>query len=1035
MRILPLQLMLLAAVAVQAQTFTEWHDPAVNEINRLPMRASYFPYESAEAAKANIKADSERFINLDGLWKFNWVADADQRPTDFFRTDYNDTAWGTMPVPGLWELNGYGDPQYVNVGYPWREQFNSNPPEVPAKDNHVGSYRRTVEIPASWSGKQVIAHFGSATSCIYLWVNGKFVGYSEDSKLDTEFDITKYLHPGTNTIALQMFRWCDGTYLEDQDFFRLSGLARENYLYARDRRHIADIHLTPSLSKDYTAGSLTVDLSFAPAAKGCTAEVSIAGPDGKTVATKSAKVKSTKENITFELPSVELWSAETPVLYPVNIALLDGAGKTIESTTINAGFREVKVEGNQLLVNGKPVLIKGANRHELDPDGGYVVPVERMIEDIKILKENNFNAVRTCHYPNDSRWYELCDKYGIYLTAEANIESHGMGYEEATLAKNPLFAKAHLERNQRNVMRNYNHPAVIVWSLGNEAGNGPNFDACYDWIKGYDNSRPVQYERASDGRMSSGRNTDIACPMYASYDHCEKYLENNPPKPLIQCEYAHAMGNSMGGFKEYWDLIRKYPSYQGGYIWDFVDQSLRKKGKDGVEIYGYGGDWNAYDASDINFCDNGLISPDRVPNPHMQEVRYWQQPIWTKYLGDGQLSVFNEDYFADFSDHYLRWTLLADGTPVASGIVDNLTLKPQETMPVALPIGDLPEGEVLLNVEYRLKGAKGLLEPDHITAYQQFVLAEGKAADTGVTPSMADRYTPAGKVSINDKDHKFLIVESPVARLDFNRHTGYLCRYDVDGRSLLDEGAVLEPNFWRAPTDNDFGCQYNVKNRVWADPGLRLTSLTSELEGDIAVVKAKYELRKTGGTLAISYRINNAGEVSVTEELTADASRKEPDMLRFGMRMRMPAEYDRIDYYGRGPGENYSDRNASALIGRYSERVADQFYPYIRPQETGTKTDIRTWRQHNAGGKGLTVVASKPFSASALNYSQESLDEGLYKKQWHSPEVKADNAVWLCIDEAQTGLGCIDSWRSEPLPQYRLPYADRSFTFKLSPAK
>ncbi|MBD5234004.1 MAG: DUF4981 domain-containing protein [Bacteroidales bacterium] len=1024
----------LTALVASGQTMTEWQNPAVNEINRLPMRTSYFPYESVEAANADKKSDSDRYLSLEGNWKFNWVKDADQRPTDFFKTDYNDSAWGTMPVPGMWQLNGYGDPQYVNIGYPWREQFKNNPPEVPVKDNNVGTYRRTVEIPASWSGKQVIAHFGSATSCIYLWVNGKFVGYSEDSKLDAEFDITRYLHPGTNTIALQMFRWCDGTYVEDQDFFRLSGLARENYLYARDKRHIADIHLTPTLLNGYKSGKLDVDLTVSPAAKGCTAEITLTDPQGRKVATKSVKVKGTDTRSTFELPEVSLWSAETPALYPVEIVLKDAAGKTIEATTLNAGFREVKVAGGQLLVNGKPVLIKGTNRHELDPDGGYVVPVERMIEDIKILKENNFNAVRTCHYPDDPRWYDLCDKYGIYLTAEANIESHGMGYDEKTLAKNPLYKETHLQRNKRNVERNYNHPSVIVWSLGNEAGNGPNFDTCYDWVKAYDPSRPVQYERSDDRKMSSGRNTDIACPMYADYKSCEDYVTSHPTKPLIQCEYAHAMGNSMGGFREYWELIRKYPAYQGGYIWDFVDQSLRKEGKDGVMIYGYGGDWNAYDASDFNFCDNGLISPDRVPNPHMQEVKYWQQPIWTKYLGDGKLSIFNEDFFADLSDHYLRWSVLADGNIVASGIVDDLILAPRTSYPVVLPVGTLPEGEVLLNVEYRLKDAKRLLAPDHLTAYQQFVLQEGEGSDMNVRPAMADRYTSLGDVKILENDRNYIVVESPLVRIDFDRKSGLMTRYDVAGHKILDQGAVLEPNFWRAPTDNDFGAEFNVKNRVWADPGLKLKSLSGKVEGDIAVVEADYALEKVGGELHLTYRINNAGEMSVSEKMTAGSNASGvPDLLRFGMRMRMPKEYDRIDYYGRGPGENYADRKESAMLGRYAQTVDEQFYPYIRQQETGTKSDVRTWFQHNAGRKGIEISAEKPFSASALHYSQESLDEGLAKKQGHSQEVEADDAVWMCIDGAQTGLGCVNSWGAWPLPEYRLPYSDRNFVFKITP--
>ena len=1015
----------------------EWQDTSVNAVNRLPMRASFFAYESPEAARTGDKSSSERFLTLDGTWNFLWVRNADQRPADFFRTDFDDRSWGTMPVPGLWELNGYGDPQYVNIGYPWREQFANNPPYVPVRENHVGSYRREVEIPASWSGQRIVAHFGSATSNLYLWVNGKFVGYSEDSKLECEFDVTKFVKPGRNLFALQIFRWSDGTYLEDQDFFRLSGLARESYLYARDRRRIDDVRLDATLSENYTRGKLGVELTLPAATKGCTAEVTLTAPDGKTVSSETTKIFGTTARLVLDAGPVQPWSAEIPALYGVTVTLKDPAGKLVETIPLHTGFREVKIADGQLLVNGQPVLIKGANRHEMDPDGGYIVPVARMIEDIRILKENNFNAVRTCHYPDDPRWYDLCDRYGIYLTAEANIESHGMGYGEKTLAANPLYAAAHLERNQRNVRRNVNHPSVIVWSLGNEAGDGPNFDACYDWVKDFDPSRPIHYERAI--YRNDGRNTDIVCPMYWSYDECRRYLDGNPSKPLIQCEYAHAMGNSQGGFREYWELIRRYPRYQGGYIWDFVDQSLRKTGKNGAMIYGYGGDWNPYDASDWNFCDNGLISPDRVPNPHMHEVRYWQQPVWTTLGEDGRtLSIFHENFFRPLDNCYLRWTVLRDGEAVRSGIVADLRIAPQQTAAVVLPFDPetLPaDGELLLDVEYRLKDAEPLLAPDHRVAYQQFTLREDASADLTVAERMADRHTPLGPLTVRDDDRNYLVVESPAARIDFRRTDGFITRYEVDGRALLDAGAVVEPNFWRAPTDNDFGAQLHKKNRVWADPGVVLRSLDHTLEDGAAVVTACYDLEKVGARLTLEYRIDNAGEIAVSERFTAGDRKDVPDMLRFGMRMRMPAAYDRIDYYGRGPWENYADRKDGALVGRYRQTVDEQFYPYIRPQETGTKSDIRRWRQHDIAGRGVEITASAPFSASALHYAQEALDEGLAKMQGHSQEIEPDDAVWLCIDKAQAGLGCVNSWGQLPEPEYRLPYADREFRFRIVPVK
>ena len=1026
------------AAGLHAQSFTEWQNPEVNAVNRLPMRATCFAYESADAAAAGDKSASERFLTLDGEWRFCWVRHADERPTEFFRTDFNDGAWGTMPVPGMWELNGYGDPQYLNIGYPWREQFENDPPHVPVRENHVGSYRRWIDIPADWSGSEIVAHFGSVTSNLYLWVNGRFVGYSEDSKLEAEFDVTRYVRPGRNLFAMQVFRWSDGTYLEDQDFFRLAGIARESYLYARDRRHVADIRLDASLSENYTRGTLGVGLTFPAAARGCTAEVALTAPDGAPVASGAVKVTGRTARLALDAGKVRPWSAETPVLYGVTVTLRDASGRTLEVIPLRTGFREVKIENGQLLVNGQPILIKGANRHEMDPDGGYVVSRERMLQDIRLFKENNFNAVRTCHYPDDPYWYELCDRYGLYMVAEANIESHGMGYGEQTLARNPRYAKAHLERNMRNVQRNVNHPSVIIWSLGNEAGDGPNFDACFDWIKAWDPSRVIQYERSDD--TPGNRNTEIFCPMYWSYDLCRKYLATNPSRPLIQCEYAHAMGNSLGGFGLYWQLIRSEPRYQGGFIWDFVDQSLRKQGRNGVTVYGYGGDWNPYDASDQNFCDNGLVSPDRVPNPHMHEARYWQQPLWSAFAEESNtLSVFNENFFRAIDNCYLRWSVLCDGEPVQSGLVADLCVAPQRDTTLRLPIRReaLPAaGELLLNVEYRLQDAEPLLAPDHRIAYQQFTLRAAAPADLTVAERQADRHNSLGRITVRDNDRNYLIVESPLVRIDFRRTDGLMTRYEVCGTRLLDEGAVLEPNFWRAPTDNDFGAGLQRKNRVWDDPGLRLTALEHATEQGVATVTARYALEHTGGTLTLEYRIDNAGEIAVREALEADGSRNGvPDLMRFGMRLRMPAAFDRIDYYGRGPWENYADRKDGALLGRYRQTVEEQFYPYIRPQETGTKSDVRRWRQHDIAGRGVEITAAAPFSASALHYAQEALDEGLSKRQGHSPEVEADDAVWLTIDKAQYGLGGIDSWGQITEPEFRLPYGDYEFHFLIRPVR
>ena len=1015
---------LFAALAVSgsAQSFKEWQDPQVNAVNRAPMHANYFAYESADAAAKENMKQSSNYMTMNGLWKFFWVKDADARPTDFWKVGFNDKGWDDMRVPAMWELNGYGDPIYVNVGYAWRNQYKNNPPEVPTANNHVGSYRREFVIPASWKGKDIIAHFGSVTSNMYLWVNGKYVGYSEDSKLEAEFDLTSYLKPGQkNLIAFQVFRWCDGTYLEDQDFFRYSGVGRDCYFYARDKKRIQDIRVTPDLDAEYKNGFLSVKLDL----KGSgTVNLELLDAAGKQVATATAKGSSTT---VLNVENPNKWSAETPYLYTLR-ATLQGSNEVIP---VKVGFRKIEQKNGQILVNGQAVLFKGANRHEMDPDGGYVVSPERMLQDIQMMKKFNINAVRTCHYPDANLWYDLCDKYGIYVVAEANVESHGMGYGESTLARRDDYAKAHMERNQRNVQRGFNHPSIIFWSLGNEAGFGPNFEAAYRWIKSEDTSRPVQYEQAHGNEF-----TDVYCPMYADYRHMEEYAKRNDlTKPLIQCEYAHAMGNSQGGFKEYWDLIRKYPHLQGGFIWDFVDQSVRWKGKDGVSIYAYGGDFNRFDASDNNFCDNGLISPDRVPNPHMYEVGYYYQNIWTTpaNLAQGEINVYNENFFRDLSAYYMEWVVLANGKAVRSGRVENLNVAPHQTAKIKLDLGKVCEcKEWLLNVTYRLKQKEGVLPAGYAVAKDQLVLNAYKAPALdlkNVETVNVETVVP----QVQENDWNYLIVNGEDFRMEFNKHSGYLSRYRVAGLELMNEGAALTPNFWRAPTDNDMGAGLQHKYAVWKNPELKLTSFKWESKDGQIVVYADYDMKQVSAKLNLTYVINNKGAVKVTQKMTVDPQAKVSPMFRFGMQMQMPKSFETVEYYGRGPIENYSDRNHSTDLGIYRQSVDEQFYSYIRPQENGTKTDIRWWKQLNAANRGLQIVADAPFSASALHYTIESLDDGWGKDQRHSPEVEKADLTNLCIDKAQMGLGCVNSWGAWPLPQYQVPYADYEFSFVLTP--
>lgn len=1007
-----------------------WQNPKINEVNRLPMHSAFFAYESEAKAGAGVKESSANFMSLNGSWKFNWVQHAWQRATDFYKVDLNDKGWSDMPVPGIWELNGFGDPVYAGVGYAWRNQYENNPPVVPLENNHVGSYRKEIVIPENWKSKEIIAHFGSVTSNIYLWVNGKFVGYSEDSKLEAEFNLTKHLKPGKNLIAFQTFRWCDGSYLEDQDFWRFSGVGRDCFLYARDKTHITDMKVTPDLVNNYTDGTLQVKIDLSAKAD---VELKLKDATGNVIAEQELRGSgSLISKIGVDNPAK--WTAETPTLYTLT-ATLKNAGQILEVIQIKVGFRKVEIKNSQLCVNGQPILIKGVNRHELDPDGGYVVSPERMEQDILMMKKFNVNAVRTCHYPDNSMWYELCDMYGIYVVAEANLESHGMGYGDVTLAKNQLFAQAHLQRNQRNVLRNFNHPSVIIWSMGNEAGFGPNFEACYKWIKGYDSSRPVQYEQACENEY-----TDIFCPMYYGYESSEKYGQSDKKKPLIQCEYAHAMGNSEGGFKEYWDLVRKYPLYQGGFIWDLVDQSIRWENKAGQLIYAYGGDFNPYDVTDNNFLDNGLISPDRKPNPHYNEVGYYYQSIWTTPLDlkNGQVEVYNEYFFRDLSNFYLQWELVADGKVLETGIVNELNVEPQQKVKVDLGVNvpaDLKVNEVFVNVAYKLKSGEQLVSAGYALARQQLAMKDWVFKPL----ELANKALTNQKVVVPiiiENDINYLLVKGENFQLDFSRRSGYLCCYLVNGKLVLEEGSELKPNFWRAPTDNDFGANLQLKYSVWKNPKIELKSLNAETtsEGLVEVI-ADYEMPDVDGKLQLTYQINNEGAVKVSQKLIVSAEENASEMFRFGMKLEMPEDYQHIKYYGRGPGENYIDRKDSEFIGLYDQMVDEQPYAYIRPQETGTKTDIRWWAQTAQSGKGLCFMSDEPYSISALNYTIESLDDGVKRNQRHFPEVQKSDYVTICIDKKQMGMGCVTSWGALPHEEYRIPYLDYEFSFLIQPVE
>ena len=1041
-------------VAIQQPTFTEWHDLQVNEINRLPLHTMHFAYDPNDfpgtGAEYLDKKKSMNYLSLEGTWKFNWVANADERPTDFYKTDLDDSKWNNIQMPGNWEMLGYGQPEYVNVGFAWRGHFDQQPPAVPTKDNHVGSYRREINIPSNWDGKRVIAHFGSVTSNIYLYVNGKFAGYAEDSKVAAEFDITPFLKKGKNLIAFQTFRWCDGSWCEDQDFWRLSGPARENYLYARSKDHrLLDVRVETELKNNYKDGYLNITAKV----QGNTlAYFGLYDPDGKEViVTGTDNVRNGVAKYQLRVKNVRKWSAETPNLYTLVVSPIQNGGMYLpyEIVQVKVGFRKVEIKNKQFLVNGQPVLLKGADRHEMDPDEGYNVSEQRMIQDIMMMKRMNINAVRTSHYPNDPRWYDLCDKYGLYVVAEANQESHGFQYGDDAAAKKPEFAKQIMERNQHNVSMFYNHPSIVTWSMGNETVMGDNFLQAYKWIKSQDKTRPVQYEQAR-----RGEGTDIFCPMYYSVAASEKYAKDpNSPMPLIQCEYNHTMGNSGGNLSDYWDLIRKYPILQGGFDWDFVDQALHRNIVKPMSIlpykmnneelrkieYCYGGDYNKYDPSDNNFNCNGIIGPDRQMNPHAYEVAYQYQNIWAKMVNaeTGEVSVHNENFFRDLSNYALAWSLEEDGVETQNGTIADLDVPAQQTKNFTIPYdkSKIKGKEVFLNIDFRLKEAEPLLTAGQVMAYAQLPVVT-KQACSGDCSKMLAQGNGKKKMKLAAKKNNVVAVTTPNLTFKIDRSTGLISEYAYNGKSLLGEGGTLKPNFWRAPTDNDMGAGLQKKFQAWKNPQMNLKNIDvkKDKKTNSVTILTSFDMPEVQGQMDITYVVfANTGAVKVTEDFKATEGAKVSDMFRFGMLMQMPYTMEKSNYYGRGPIENYSDRKDCMRIGVYTDDADNQYFPYIRPQESGTKSDIRWWKQTDATGLGLQVKSCTPFYASAIHFDTEELDDGDDKEQRHSFDLKKSKFTNLFLDSAHMGVGGENSWGAWPLEKYRVHYGNKTFTFTLIP--
>ena len=1071
------------ALSAAAQTMTEWKDMSVNDVNRLPLHTTAFPFENLDAASAS-RIESSRYLSINGEWRFFWTEHAtDSIPAGFSDPQFDDKEWGWMTVPGMWELqkgpdgkqpaerrqkDAYGVPVYVNMGFAWHRQYKNNPPEPPVEKNHIGIYRRNIIVPQAWcasaktkargkgdakktaatagndAGQQIILHLGGVSSCVYVWMNGEFVGYAEDSKTAAEFDVTPYARAGVNQLTMKVYRWCDGSYCEDQDAWRLTGISRNAYLYARDAAtHIDNLQLTANADgllhiAAQVTGKASITYKLWDKAGNIVAEKeAMASGNGATVVT----------DIKIEQP--KLWSAETPYLYrltaEVKRAKKTTAKKaaktaeaaesveTVEVMTQNVGFRTVEMKDGQMLVNGKPIYIKGVDRHEIDPDGGYVMTEERMIGDIQRLKEFNFNAVRTSHYPNDPLWYDLCDEYGIYVCAEANQESHAFGFNKPKAGKTnpaatPLFAKQIMERNQHNVLAHFNHPSIITWSMGNETVDSENFTAVYKWIKETDTSRPIQWHPTREGD-----NTDIFCPMYLSQKGAKDYAADPAKrKPLIQCEYSHAMGNSSGGFKEYWDLVRQYPRYQGGYIWDFADQALRVA----PNKYRYGGDYDPTDPSDNNFNCNGVFMPDRTPSPQAYEVKHQQQNIWSRAidLKAGRISVFNENFFRPLDNIGLHWQLMHDGTVAQEGDIDidAMNIQPQTEATVDIPyqLYDL-DGEVILNLSYRLLNDEPMLKAGHEVAYQQLALSDfayGMYIATDV---------PEGDLTkIQDKLEKKL--QKQAAQMAKGKTVKM---HEAVPAALAMEN--IRPNFWRAVTDNDMGAGLHNSRDVWKNPTVKLTqsaiadgkALFFDKKEKVSIMKNIYDMPEVNATLTMTYTTYPGGIVELLMHFAPKSAGADmPNMMRFGVRGDLSFTAQQLAFYGRGPQENYSDRNSGARLGVYRQTVDEQFFPYMRPQATGTKTDVRWIEIGN-----YRIMSDRPLSFSALNYTREELDEtcvaeptgqdkGKDKHQRHPYDLKKADHVELSIDLAEAGVGGINSWSkdAECLPQYRIPYGEKT---------
>lgn len=1034
---------------ISAQLPAELQIPELVQVNRMPMRNSAFAYENLSLAKQNDRTKSANFLSLNGKWKFNWVQDPAQKPKDFYTPDFDDSHWDDFRIPASWETSGYGTPIYVNQPYDFAghnlRYGKMNPPyDIPLHNDPVGSYRKKIILPQSFKDKHIFLHIGNAKSCVFVWINGKYIGYSEDSKLAAEFDISDFVTAGENLFAFQVYRWSDGSYLECQDMFRFSGIERDVFLYATHQLNIRDIKIDANLDDKYRDGLLSVkaevdnykwEKGYHSVPDSFTVEASLEDATGKVIYTDKTDGYKTvlgkyKTEIFFDtrIPNVKAWSAETPYLYTLYLTLRDKQGNLLEVIPQHIGFKKIEIRGTDFLVNGKRVWIKGVNRHEHHPRNGHTLSREDMLKDMEMMKKLNINAVCNSHYPPDPYWMDLCDEYGLYVVDEANIESHGLGYDlNVTLANKSQWQEAHLARIQRMYERDKNHASVVTWSLGNEAGDGCNFYTGYDWLKNH-TKLPVQYERDINyGQPNRTNFSEIFCPQYFAPEDMEKYAASDAKLPFIQSEYAHIMGNSLGNFQDYWDIIENNPKLQGGFIWEWIDQNIDTI-KNGHHIKAYGGDFPLEgpvdeNLSDNNFCVKGVVDAYRNPTPMALEVQKVYQDIHTKWMGKNTLRIHNDYFFRSLDNILLHWTLLKNGVSIESGEVSSITVEPQQSIDLLLSLKSTMQelNEYQLNVEYKLKSPEPFLPAGFIIAREQFQLKTLPARKIipAFNSELSALQTP-DQYRISGRD--FQVV--------FDLHQGLLSEYSRKGSKIIKSGP--EPAFWRAPTDNDIGAGFNKSLRMWREAFATGQQLSVDIQRvDDGTYTVQFTKKMLGGdaTHRQRFTIYSDGKIKVENNFTANSG-DYPLLLRAGTNLTLNKSYNNIEWYGRGPGENYWDRKTNAFIGQYQSTVEQQYYPYARPQESGNHTDVRWVTFSDSKGHSCSFIrADSLLNFSALPYSRDDLDPGPEKKQYHSGELMPRDEIFIHIDWKQSGLQGIDSWGSWPLKKYRIPYRDYSFSY------